>query len=119
MKILLKLYFYLEIPEKYRTYPGLCRNDDGKFNELGSGKFDPKFPSSGIRECKNMCNSIRECGAFSWDGSNCFLTSSVASYSKSSNWECHYSNCTLNPVNVCKYACNSLSISSVRNYLMA
>ena len=67
----------------YKEYSGLCRNDNNQYSELGSFSIGP------LLDCQRKCDETRNCGAVSWDGSNCWLTSSMASTSTSTSWRCY------------------------------
>ena len=69
----------------YTEYNGACRNENNQFSEFGS----PILGS--LLACQQKCDDTEGCGAVSWNGNSCLMTSSMATTTTETSWKC-YSN---------------------------
>ena len=68
----------------YTEKPGVCRNKDGRFKDIGTANVDSLW------ECQRKCDATQGCGAVSWDKSEtCFMTSNAVSSTNEDHWICY------------------------------
>ena len=74
------------VKEKIGSYTensGACRNRDNKYDEIGYER-----PGS-LQACQQRCNEVHGCGAVSWNGNSCYMTSCMASTTSERSWKCY------------------------------
>ena len=56
--------------DPYRPHSGACRNENGRYDDKGSGS------GNSLLACKQSCDATQGCRAVSWNGNNhCYMTS--------------------------------------------
>ena len=79
----MKKYIGVQIPSVYKEYDGKCRNEDNDYDELGTDAQESHT------ECQKKCDETEGCGAVSWNGNTCFMTSLMATTSLTTGWKCY------------------------------
>ena len=69
----------------YKEYNGACRNENNGVSDIGSANL------VSLLDCQQKCDDTAGCGAVSWNGYSCLLTSSMATTTTETSWKC-YSN---------------------------
>ena len=74
--------------DPYRPHSGACRNENGRYNDKGSGS------GNSLLACKQSCDATQGCGAVFWNGlDHCYMTSQIASTTSENEWTCYSKVC--------------------------
>ena len=68
----------------YKKNNGCCRNKNNEYYDIGAFS-----QLETLMECLKKCDEIKECGAVSWNGATCYLTSYMDRTTSESSWKCY------------------------------
>ena len=75
--------FFLHFLSVYEKHSGACRNENDKYNDIGT------YSVSSLTECLEKCDLSIRCGAVSWNGNTCYMTSSMKTTIVEGSWKCY------------------------------
>ena len=67
----------------YTEHSGACRNANNRYDDRGSEH------DNSVQACQQRCDATKGCGAVSWNGSDCHMTSDMAYTTSESGWKCY------------------------------
>ena len=80
-RLIFTIKWYLA--DHYIPHSGACRNENDRYDDKGSGS------GNSLLSCKQSCDVTQGCGAVSWSGNLCFMTSEMASTTSEREWTCY------------------------------